>query len=113
MRFKKNPNSLDFGSGPSIEGSSPRHQVTAQADIDFTKALNFSLDYRYVSALAALQIPSYSTGDVRFAWKVLPPLELSIVGQNLLQPRHFEFASDPGPNVGIKRGVYGKITWQQ
>jgi len=113
MRIKKNPNSLDIGSGPSIEGSSPRHQVTVQTDIDFTKVLNLSLDYRYVSALAALHIPSYSTGDVRLGWKVFPTIELSIVGQNLLQPRHFEFASDPGPNVGIKRSVYGKITWQQ
>jgi iron complex outermembrane recepter protein len=63
--------------------------------------------------LAALHIASYSTGDVRLGWKVFPSIELSIVGQNLLQPRHFEFASDPGPNVGIKRSVYGKITWQQ
>ena len=113
MRIKKNANSLDIGSGPSIEGSSPRHQVTAQADIDLTKALNFSLDYRYVSALAALRIPSYSTGDVRLAWKAWPSIELSIVGHTPLQPRHFEFASDPGPNIGIKRSVYGKITWQQ
>ena len=113
MRIKKNANSLDIGSGPSIEGSSPRHQVTAQAAVNFSKTLNFDLTYRYVSALSALKIPSYSTADARLGWWVLPSVELSVVGQNLLQPHHFEFASDPGPNVGIKRSVYGKITWQR
>ncbi len=54
MRIKKNANSLDIGSGPFIEGSSPRHQVTAQAALDFTKTLNFDVTYRYISALPAL-----------------------------------------------------------
>jgi iron complex outermembrane receptor protein len=111
MRIKKNPNSLDIGSGPFIEGSSPRHQATAQAALDFAKTLNFDLTYRYVSALPALKISSYSTADARLGWWVRPSIELSVVGQNLLQPHHYEFASDPGPNVGIKRSVYGKITW--
>jgi hypothetical protein len=60
----------------------------------------------------ALRIPSYSTADARLEWGVQPSVELSVVGQTLLQPHHFEYASDPGPNVGIRRSVYGKNTWQ-
>ncbi len=113
MEIQKRPGSLDVGSAPGIVGSSPRHQVTAQSDFDLSKALSLDLTYRFVSKLPAQKINAYSTGDVQFAWKPRPYIRFSIVGQNLLQPQHYEFASDPGPNVAIKRSVYGQITWQR
>ncbi len=113
MEIEKRPGSLDFGSAPSVSGSSPRHQVTAQTDFDLRKGLALDLTYRLVSKLPAQKINAYSTGDVQFAWKPRPYIRFSIVGQNLLQPHHYEFASDPGPNVAIKRSVYGQITWQR
>ncbi len=113
MNLKKAPNSLDVGTAPFVEGSSPRHQVSVQSGFNLTKSLNLDLTYRYVSALRALVVKPYSTGDVRFAWKLGPSLEFSVVGQNLFQPDHFEFASDPGPIVGVRRSVYGQITWQR
>ena len=51
--------------------------------------------------------------DARLAWRPVPHLELSIVGQNLLQPHHAEYGGDPGPLVGIKRGVYASMTWRR
>ncbi len=113
MRIKKSPGSLDIGSSTFIEGSSPRHQANIQSGFDIGKAFTLDLAYRYVSALGALKIPSYSTADVRFAWKLNQEFEVSIVGQNLLQPRHYEFASDPGPSVGIKRTIYGQLAWRR
>jgi len=113
MEIEKRPDSLDFGSAPAVAGSSPRHQVTAQSDFDLPKAFSLDLTYRFVSKLPAQRINAYSTGDVQFGWKPRPYIRLSIVGQNLLQPRHYEFASDPGPNVAVKRSVYGQITWQR
>lgn len=113
MKLQKSANSLDVGSAPAIEGSSPRHQVTADSAFDVTKTLNLNLTYRYVSALPAQGIKAYSTGDARLAWQAKPYLGLSVVGQNLFQPYHFEYASDPGPIVGIKRSVYFQITWQR
>jgi iron complex outermembrane receptor protein len=113
MRLMKSTNSQDIGTAPITEGSSPRHQVTAQSGIDFSKAFSLDLTYRYVSRLPAQQIRSYSTADVQFTWRPLTPLGFSVAGQNLFQPYHYEFASDPGPNVAVKRGVYGQITWQK
>jgi iron complex outermembrane receptor protein len=113
MRIKKSPGSLDIGSSTFIEGSNPRHQANIQSGFDIGKAFTLDLTYRYVSGLGALTIPSYSAADVRFAWKLNQEFEASIVGQNLLQPRHYEFASDPGPSVGIKRSVYGQLTWRR
>jgi iron complex outermembrane receptor protein len=113
MNIKKSLNSADIGTGPIIEGSSPRHQVTAQSEFDFAKRFNIDFDYRFVSALPKEGVRSYSTADVHFAWQLSREIELAVVGQNLLQPHHFETAGDPGPLVGIKRGVYGQITWKR
>jgi iron complex outermembrane receptor protein len=106
------PHSLDIGTASFVAGSSPKHQVSVESGLDFAKAFSFDLTYRYVSMLPALQIPSYSTADARFDWQVNKQLKLSAVGRNLLQPHHPEYSGvDPGLPVGIKRNVYGQITW--
>ena len=111
MQLQKSSHSLDIGSAQNIEGSSPRHQVSVQSGFDLSKALNLDLTYRFVSALSTLHIRSYSTIDARFAWRLTRNYQLSLVGQNLLQPYHYEFGSDPPPNVAVKRSVYGQVTW--
>ena len=75
--------------------------------------LQLDLTYRYVSALPGQMVPAYSTGDARFGWRFSRQLELSLVGQNLLQPSHSEDGGDPGPLVGIKRSAYVKLTWSR
>lgn len=114
MELALKPNhGVDVDTADSTDGSSPRNEVSAQSGFDFGKAFNLDLTYRFVSALPAMTIPSYSTADVRFAWQARSDLQLSLVGRNLFQPHHFEFASDPGPNVAIKRSAYAEITWQR
>ncbi len=113
MKLKKGPNSQDIGTAPIVEGSSPRNQLTADSGFSITNNLNLDLTYRFVSALPSAGIKAYSTGDVRLGWYVRPYLQLSIAGRNLLQPYHFEYPSDPGPIVGIKRSVFVQITWRR
>ena len=96
----------------STEGSSPHHQVMIQSSLDLPKRLEFDQTLRYVSDLPAQQVRAYATADVRFSWHATRSLDLSVVGQNLLQPQHAEFGGDPGGLVGIKRSAYAKITWQ-
>jgi len=110
MNLEKAPGSGDIGTAPTIVGSSPAHQVDVRSSIDFKKSFQFDLAYRYVSALPGELVPAYSTGDARLAWR-RGQVELSLVGQNLLQPWHFEANGDPGPLVAIKRSVYAKIAW--
>jgi iron complex outermembrane recepter protein len=114
MKLRKGTDSLDIGSGPSIEGASPKHQALLESAFDISKAFNLDLDYRYVSNLPAQLVPSYSTGDARFAWQATRQLQFSVVGRNLFQPHHVEFIGDPEPQgIGIKRSVYGQITWRR
>lgn len=104
----------------SDNGSSPNDEAVVQSLFDLPKKLEFDGTYRYVSALPAeTSIPAgptvgaYSTADARFAWHGVPNMELSLVGQNLLQPHHPEFGGDDGPLVGIRRSFYGQITWRR
>lgn len=113
MQLMRGTNSLDVGTAPIIEGSSPRHEATAQSGVDFTRKVSLDLTVRYVSHLPAQMIRAYTTGDAQFTWHALPQLGFSAVGQNLFQPYHYESASSPGPNVAIRRSVYGQITWQK
>jgi iron complex outermembrane receptor protein len=113
MHLKKAPHSLDIGSAPGIEGSSPRHQVLLQSGFDLPKAVTLDVLYRYVSALPGQGVRAYSSADVSIAWKMSSHFRLSVVGQNLLQPHHAEFGTDPGPLVQIKRSAYAQITWQK
>jgi len=111
MNLETGPQSLDIGTAPVIDGSSPQHQVTIQSSFDLLKTVALDFTYRYVSALPGLAVQPYSTGDARIAWRVSRKFELSLVGQNLLQASHFENSGDPGPLVGIKRSAYAKVTW--
>lgn len=97
----------------SYQGSSPRNSVVFQSLLSLPKRFDLDASYRYVSALPAQVVSAYETGDVRLGWRWAEGLEFSVVGQNLLQPSHVEFGGDPGPLVGIKRSVYGKVTWRR
>ena len=110
--LERSAGSLD-PSVSSTQNSSPRHQVVIQSFVLLPKNLDMDLTYRYASALPAQSVRSYSTADLRFGWHIGEGVEISIAGQNLLQPHHTEYGGDPGGLVGIKRSAYAKITWRR
>lgn len=73
---------------------------------------NWMRSFRYISKLPGLEVASYKTLDLRLAWKPARNVELSVVGQNLLQSHHQEFAPEliHTMPVHIQRGVFGKVT---
>src|SRR6266516_4160343 len=73
------------------EGNDPQHQFSAQSIMDLPAHLQFDVTARYVDTLPSPNVPSYLTFDVRLAWTPIPRLELSVVGQNLLDNQHPEF----------------------
>jgi iron complex outermembrane receptor protein len=95
----------------TYEGSSPKHVLGFQSLINLPKHFEFDQTFRYSSGLSAQGVKGYSTADVRLGWRAGEGLDFSVVGQNLLQPHHYEFGGDPGPLVGIKRAAYARITW--
>jgi len=96
---------------PSVrEGDDPQNQFSAQSSMDLPAHFQFDIMARYVDTLPSPSVPSYFTFDVRIA-RQFKHLELSIVGQNLVDDHHPEF----GPLASrqeIERSVYGKVTWR-
>ena len=113
MALKTAPASKDTITVASNQGSSPQHQVGFQSYLDLSKKVEFSQVFRYISGVPAQQVSGYATMDARLSWRLHPQVELSIAGQNLFQPRHFEFGGDPGPLVGIRRAVFASVTWRK
>jgi iron complex outermembrane receptor protein len=92
-------------------GSSPRHQATIQALFNMPKGFEFDSTYRFVSSLPAQKVADYNTADARLGWHATHHVDLSVAGQNLMQPHHAEFGSDVNTIVGIRRDVFANITF--
>jgi iron complex outermembrane receptor protein len=94
--------------------TAPHHQASLRSSLDLPKGVELDLWLRYVDNLPAPAIGSYVTLDARLAWAPRRNLELALVGQNLLDDSHPEFASEKldAAVMEVERGVYGKITWQ-
>ena len=110
---RRKPGSNDASTVNQLENDSPAHKAVLQSMFNFGKQLELDLTWRYVSAIPNQRVPSYSTGDVRLERRLGKYFALALVGQNLLQPSHFEYGGDPGGLVGIKRSVYLKATWSK
>jgi iron complex outermembrane receptor protein len=113
LTARNQPTSDDASTVRQLEGDSPQHNVTIQSSWDISKSFQADIDFRYVSSLPDLHVAAYSTADARLGWRIGKGFDLSLVGQNLFQPRHAEYGGDPGPLVEIRRGAYVKLTWSQ
>jgi iron complex outermembrane receptor protein len=105
------PGNTDVSAVATYEGSSPRHQVSVQPQLDLPMGWELDADFRYVSALPARQVDAYATVDVRVGWHVTKQITLSASGRNLADADHVEFAHDPGPAVAMRRTAYASVTW--
>jgi iron complex outermembrane receptor protein len=65
---------------------------------------------RHVGALPNPSVPAYTAVDVRYAWRVRPDLELSLLGQNLFDRRHGEF-NPPASRREFERGLFLRAVW--
>lgn len=73
---------------------------------------------RYVGKMgnssASSAVSSYTAVDLRYAWRPIRNLELSIIGQNLFDRRHVEIVPNmlPSETLEIQRGLYAKARWE-
>lgn len=105
------PGSTDLNEA-SAESNDPENQLVIQSLLSLPRGVELDGVVRYVDALADPQVPSYISVDLRVAWSVTDQLEVSIVGQNLLDERHPEFVPSAPSAREIERGVYGRVAWR-
>lgn len=100
--------STDVSQEAAYEGLSPRHQWQVRSSVDIARGWSVDAFLRSVSELPAGPVPSYETSTVRIAWRPTESVELAVVGQDLHQPNHREWASG---DIEIPRRGYATVTW--
>ena len=81
-------------SDPLIEQkSNPQHSLSVRSMFNLTDEIELDAWARYVDKIEVYwqKIPGYVSLDLRLGWHPLKNLEISLVGQNLLDNQHPEF----------------------
>ncbi len=105
MDLKPDSNDVNNGQAEANDPSSQwqlrsSHQLSPQHELEFT--------LRHVGELDNLDVPDYTTLDIRFGWHITSATEVSVKGSNLLDPEHPEFGTLPGRSE-VNRSVYLKL----
>lgn len=108
MHLKNEPNSMDLATAVSTEGSSPRHQFFTRSLLDLPHRLEFDWTFRLVSDLPAQSVSSYRTADARIGWNPVGHVSMSLIGRNLFDPNHAEFAGGRLESQ-VRRQMFGQI----
>jgi iron complex outermembrane receptor protein len=114
IQLRNDIGSTDTSSEAVAEGQSPQYQFFIQSQFNLPYGFEFDQTLRFSDKLKNINIPSYTRLDLRIGYHPREDIEISLVGQNLLDPRHPEFSSE---NTGIlpsevPRSFYGKLTWR-
>jgi iron complex outermembrane receptor protein len=105
--------SADTSAGVN-DGNSPKYQFNIRSHLKLPHHLEFDTALFVIDELDNLQIPSYNRLDARIGWLPTDSLEMSLVFQNLLDPRHKEFGGSEGGSTRneVPRSAYGKVVWK-
>jgi iron complex outermembrane receptor protein len=82
------------------QGNAPNQQFNIRSYLDLPHNVQFDTMLYYVDTLPAVNngfggvtaVPDYTRLDMRLGWTPLKGLDLSLIGQNLLQSEHAEFS---------------------
>lgn len=95
-----------------IFANSPEQMLSLRSAWDVHKNWKIDLWMRYVDKLESTYVNAYVNMDARVAWKASRNIELSVVGQNLLDKQQLQFFRDTATrlnNSEVERSVYFKV----
>ena len=95
----------------SAGAAAPQSQVSVQSFVDLNKHLAFDNSVYFVGRLS-IGVPAYTRLDSRLSYRFNRHLEARLVGQNLVSPRHVEFANFSQVAVTyVPRNIFGELRW--
>jgi len=106
--FAMKAGSNDTDTLPATEGANPDTRWSLRTAVDLSHDIELDATLRHVSRLSTPDVPAYTTLDLRWAWQLRPELELSVVGQNLLDGGHGEF-TDPSTRSEFEPAVFVRL----
>lgn len=104
------PGSMDISGDSILASRDPRYYGLLRSSYDVSEAIKLDATLRHVDKLEHSQVPAYTTLDINLSWAVSPRLELSLIGQNLLDSQHPEFGAELSRGE-FERALYGKLVW--
>jgi iron complex outermembrane receptor protein len=111
MDLQSDPSSTDF-SVAALEDVDPEFQWNIRSHINLPSDWEFDQTLYYVDALKSQQVGSYFRLDLRLGWRPTKNIEVSVVGQNLLDSQNQEWGNDriqTNDRNLIERSVFGKV----
>jgi iron complex outermembrane receptor protein len=108
INLERKPGGNDTLTARPAEGGSPQNQVAATSFVNLPGNLELDGIVRYVDSLPGQDVGRYFNLDLRLGWHATKNVELSLVGQNLLDNHHAEWSG----GTQIQRGIYTKVTWR-
>lgn len=96
-----------------FEGNDPEWQASLRSHMDLPSNWEFDQMLYYVDALKSQQVKSYIRLDLRLGWRPVKNVELSLVGQNVLDSQHQEWGDDriqTNDRNLIEHSIFGKMT---
>lgn len=110
--FSTKPGSQDQSQSTALAARDPSYygQLRSSHNLGSGRELDFIL--RRVDRLEIddSEVPAYTELDVQFAVPISEHLQLSVVGQNLINRHHVEFGSEPSRSV-YERMLFAKLVW--
>lgn len=95
----------------AVEGE-PNHIFNIRSYLNLPHDLELDTMFYYVDKNEGLNIPSYSRLDLRLGWNPTKKVELSLVGQNLLDGTHPELSEGIEIDSETERSFYVKGTFR-
>ena len=111
MDLRKDPISTDQNV-EGFEGNDPEFQWSLRSHIDLPSNWEFDQMLYYVGSLKSQQVRSYFRLDLRLGWRPAKNVEVSLVGQDLLDHQHQEWGDDriqTNDRNLVERSLFGKL----
>lgn len=106
------PVSNDFAFA-GTSGDAPKPQAQFRSNIKLPHNVEWDTSAYYVGSLTIGPVPAYTRLDTRVGWHIGKLVDISIIGQNLLSPRHIEFLDGLQVTpLETVRSVAARIAWR-
>lgn len=96
--------------GSAFDANDPSKYGMLKVSYDITPNHLLDAVIRYSGKLSNPDVPAYTAMDIRYGWKMTPDIELSVIGQNLLDSEHPEFSA-VASRAEYERGLFAKLQW--
>ncbi|MCD6364279.1 MAG: TonB-dependent receptor, partial [Planctomycetes bacterium] len=108
----KGASRLNTTRASKIESESPRRMFHLNSQLNLRDNIECDTTLYYVGSVPYYSIPSYMRLDMGLTWHISRNMDLSVIGQNLLDRAHPEFGDDGVIATEVQRGVLVKLTWR-